>query len=100
MDSVSFVRMHPADRGRYCHGCGWHLCRCGQEIYSMPSERRNLTEPGDWWAAFERQAEADGQTLSEWAGDCMRANLPKNAAAELSDRPPANRPKKPKDEGR
>ena len=66
----------------------------------MSSDRRNLTEPGDWWAAFERQAKADGQTLSEWAGDCMRANIPKDVAAGFSERPPANRPKKPKDEGR
>jgi len=66
----------------------------------MSSERRNLTEPGDWWSAFEAQATADGHTLSEWAGDCMRANLPKDVAAVLTERPPANRPKKPKDVGR
>jgi len=66
----------------------------------MSSERRNLTEPGDWWQAFEAQAKADGQTLSEWAGDCMRANLPKELAAGLSERPPANRPRNPKDAGR
>jgi len=59
------------------------------------SERRNLTQPADWWAAFEAQAKADGQTLSEWAGECMRGNLPKDVAARLSERPAANRPKKP-----
>lgn len=63
------------------------------------SERRNLTQPADWWVAFEAQAKADGQTLSEWAGDCMRANLPKGVAVGLSTRPAANRPKKPRDEG-
>lgn len=60
----------------------------------MTSERRNLTQPDDWWAAFECQARTDGQTLSEWAGDCMRVNLPKDASEGLSERPAANRPKK------
>ena len=61
----------------------------------MSSKRRNLTQPADWWAAFEAQAKADGQTLSEWAGDCMRGNLSKDVAAGLSERPAANRPRKP-----
>jgi hypothetical protein len=65
----------------------------------MTSQRKNLTQPAAWWAAFEKQAKADGQTLSEWAGDCMRANLPKGVEASLPDRPAANRPKKPKEEG-
>jgi len=66
----------------------------------MTSERRNITQPADWWAAFEVAAKAEGVNLSEWAGDCMRANLPKDVASGLSERPAANRPKKPKDEGR
>ena len=66
----------------------------------MSSERKNVTQPADWWAAFESQAKADGQTLSEWAGDCMRANLPKDVAAGLSERPAANRPRTKDDEGR
>jgi hypothetical protein len=53
-----------------------------------------------WCQTLEEQAKADGQTLSEWAGDCMRANLPKDVAAGLSERPAANRPKKPRHEGR
>jgi len=63
----------------------------------VSTERKNITQPADWWAAFESQAKANGQTLSEWAGNCMRDNLPKNVAAGLSERPAANRPKKRKD---
>jgi len=61
----------------------------------MASQRKNLTQPADWWAAFEKQATADGQTLSEWAGECMLANLPATVVVGLSERPAANRPKKP-----
>ena len=65
----------------------------------MSSERRNITQPTDWWAAFEEQAKADGQSLAAWAGDCMRANLPKSVAAGLSERRSVGAPKQPKTEG-
>jgi len=63
------------------------------------SERRNITQPADWWAAFEAQAKADGQSLAAWAGDCMWANLPKDVAVGLSARPSVGAPKRPKTEG-
>jgi hypothetical protein len=63
----------------------------------MTSERRTMTQPADWWDAFQQQAAADGQTLSAWAGDCMRARLPASTSRELSERPPANRPKADED---
>jgi hypothetical protein len=68
----------------------------------MTSHRRNITQPEDWWAAFEKQANAEGMTLSEWVGWACKAKLPRGIGihAGLSDRPPANRPRKPKDEGR
>jgi hypothetical protein len=61
----------------------------------MNSERRNLTQPADWWAAFEAQAATEGKTLSEWAGECMLANVD----SKLSERPPAHRPKRCEDCG-
>ena len=56
--------------------------------------RRNITQPDDWWAAFELQAKADGKTLSAWIGDAAKDKLPAKVAKKLSARPAANRPKK------
>ena len=56
--------------------------------------RRNITQPPDWWAAFDKAAQAKGLTLSEWMGQCCRQQLTKQADAKLSQRPPAHRPKK------
>lgn len=58
----------------------------------MISERKNLSQPKDWWEAFAAQAEKEGMTLSAWLGECGLANLPKETVAKLSDRPPACRP--------
>jgi len=60
----------------------------------MTNERKNITQPSDWWAAFEDQAKAEGLTLAAWMGlQCSKA-LPKKIRNELTERPPANRPKK------
>jgi len=60
------------------------------------SERRNITQPTDWWAAFEQQATADGwSNLSAWVGDCCRANLDKQRQQGLSERPTVGAPKRP-----
>lgn len=62
--------------------------------YHMTNERKNITQPSDWWAAFEEQAKAEGLTLAAWMGlQCSKA-LPKKIRNELTERPPANRPKK------
>ena len=61
----------------------------------MKTERRNLTNPPDHWAAFAVQAESEGVSLSEWIGACCIANLPPDVASRLSDRPGMGRPKKP-----
>jgi len=61
------------------------------------SERRNITQPADWWAAIEAAAQADGVTVSEWIGEACRKRLPVSVRRGLSDRPPANRPRKPGD---
>ena len=63
----------------------------------MTNERKNITQPADWWAAFEEAARAEGMTLAAWLGEAAKAKLPKRIAAKLSERPPANRPKKSKD---
>ena len=52
----------------------------------MKSERRNLTQPPDHWAAFERQAANDGYTLSEWVGECCQSYLTPEARESLSER--------------
>ena len=62
----------------------------------MTNERKNISEPTDWWAAFEAQAEAEGMSLSEWLGESGKARLPAKVAKKLSKRPPAHRPKKVK----
>ena len=59
---------------------------------NMTSERKNITQPGDWWLTFHEAAEKAGKTLSEWIGDCCVASLPKRSQAKLSERPPAHRP--------
>lgn len=59
------------------------------------SERRNITQPADWWAAIEAAAKADGVTVSEWIGEACRKRLPVSVRRELSRRPGAHRPKKP-----
>ena len=63
---------------------------------SQATERRNITQPADWWAAFEAQAQREGLTLSEWIGECCRVYLEPGVNSGLSERPPANRPRKDK----
>lgn len=60
----------------------------------MKSTPKLLTQPADWWRAFSVQAQADGQSLSEWLGECGLANLPAKVQRSLSDRPAAHRPRK------
>ncbi len=58
------------------------------------SERKCLTQPDDWWRAFEQEAQKRGKTLAGWMGEVCAAQLPKRAQAKLSERPGAHRPKK------
>jgi predicted RNA-binding protein with PUA domain len=78
----------------YCNACKQHIPRDHTCEGDRMSARKNLTQPPDWWAAFQAQAKQDGQSLSEWAGDCMMANLPGDVSVGLSSRPPAHRPKR------
>jgi hypothetical protein len=64
---------------------------------AMTNERKNITQPADWWVAFEEQAKAEGLTLAAWLGEAAKAKLPPKVARKLTERPPANRPPKAKD---
>ena len=57
------------------------------------AERKNITQPVDWWAAFEKEAQKRGETLSAFMGKACIDKLDTVARKELSERPPANRPK-------
>lgn len=57
------------------------------------SKRKNITQPSDWWDAFECQAKVEGLSLSKWVGECCVAFLPEDKARQLTERPAANRPK-------
>ena len=57
-------------------------------------ERRNITQPIDWWAAIAKQAEKEGKSISGWIGEACRAKLPKRV--KLSERAPACRPREEK----
>ena len=61
----------------------------------MTNERKHITQPADWWAAFEAQAQSEGMTLAAWLGEAAKAKLPAKVAKKLTERPPANRPKRP-----
>ena len=66
----------------------------------MKAERKNITQPADWWAAFELQANAEGLTLSEWIGECCRVYVDKGVNSGLSERPASHRPKRSQKEGK
>ena len=59
--------------------------------------RRNITQPDDYWQAFEAQAKADGLTLAAWLGEAAKKQLPIAVAKKLGERPAAHRPKKAAD---
>ena len=58
------------------------------------NDRKHITQPVDWWTAFKEQAKAEGASLSAWLGEAAKAKLPPKVAKKLTERPPANRPKK------
>lgn len=58
----------------------------------MANERKNITQPTDWWEAFQKQADEAGQSLSEWIGEAGKKHLPKDARKKLSERGTRGRP--------
>ena len=63
----------------------------------MTNERKHITQPGDWWEAFKAAADREGVSLAEWLGEAGKAKLPPKVAKKLTERPPANRPRKSSD---
>ena len=63
----------------------------------MTNERKHITQPIDWWEAFEEAAKAEGLTLAAWLGEAAKKQLPLKVAKKLTERPPANRPPKAKE---
>lgn len=61
------------------------------------STRKNITQPADWWQAFESTAKEAGLSLSEWVGECCLIRVPKPLRDTLSKRPGAHRPKREAD---
>lgn len=60
----------------------------------MPTtERKNISQPSDHWAAFQAAADAAGLTLSDWIAQQCKKALPAKVQKTLSKRVPAHRPK-------
>jgi hypothetical protein len=68
-----------------------------EQALNMTNERKNITQPPDWWQVFEGEAKKAGVSLSEWIGEACLQRLPNKVRKQLSERPPANRPPKAKD---
>ncbi|RIK70737.1 MAG: hypothetical protein DCC67_20620 [Planctomycetota bacterium] len=58
------------------------------------TERKNLSLPSDWWAAFQAAARREGVTLSAWLGAAGRRRLDAAARRSLSQPRPMGRPPK------
>ncbi len=58
------------------------------------TERRLLSMPPDWWAAFAEAATDSGETLSEWLGEAGRKRLPADKRKVLTERKKPGRPAK------
>lgn len=54
----------------------------------MSFERKNITQPANWWAEWQRLAESEGLTLSEWIGKQC------NKVAKIKEKRPARGPKR------
>jgi hypothetical protein len=63
-----------------------------QKKRNMTNERKNITQPTDWWEAWKAAADAEGVSLSAWIGEQCNAALTKRAVKKLSERAPAHRP--------
>ncbi len=56
-------------------------------------ERKNITQPADWWAAFAAEAAKRGLTLSEFLGMAASNMLPEDRRNALSLRTKPGRKK-------
>jgi hypothetical protein len=64
----------------------------------VTNERKNITQPSDWWVVFQAESDKAEMSLSAWIGEACKKRLDKEQAKNLSERPPANRPKKATDD--
>ena len=80
----AFVAINPVNATRYIY-----FDQVTEETMQF-----NMKQPDDWMAAFKKQAARDGQTLAEWVGECLLANLDPDLRRGLSKRRPAHRPRK------
>lgn len=63
----------------------------------MTNERKNITQPTDWWAAWKAEADKQGVSLSAWIGEQCNAALKVKTQNQLTERATRGRPAKPKD---
>ena len=64
-------------------------------------QSKNITQPPDWWDAFQNEADRAGISLSSWMGACCLNEMQSTKSgqakvAKLSARPLASRPPKTK----
>ena len=52
----------------------------------MTNERKNITQPADWWNAFIEEASKQGLTLSEFMGMATKKQLSKQKQKKLTER--------------
>ena len=60
----------------------------------LPSTKKTISQPPDWWAAFQAEADAAGLSLSAWIGEACVKRVTAAKIAKLSARPLASRPRK------
>jgi hypothetical protein len=90
---VSWYRESDGQNG-FLNPDGSHAVTGQSWSTSSASVRKNITQPADWWQAFETTAKEAGVSLSEWVGECCVGKLPKALRDGLSKRLGAHRPKR------
>jgi len=59
----------------------------------MINQRKNITQPADWWAVFEAEAARQGMPLSQWIGIAAVNMLTEERRKTLSQRAKPGRKK-------
>jgi hypothetical protein len=62
------------------------------ELLYITNERKNITQPADWWAAWKTAADDEGKSLSAWIGEQCNAALKSKTQKQLSERGKRGRP--------
>lgn len=57
-------------------------------------KQRVIVNPPEWWTAFEAQAQAEGLSLSQFAGAAMLDRLPPRIRKSLPERAGRGQPKR------